>query len=212
MRNRCVTILIRSLPALMLVLMLGACQTMPQDLTSSDRDKLDRLLTLIDQRLDVATMVAQTKWNSGAPIDDPTREKQILDHLTANLKEADTVFARCFFQAQFDAGKMIQHALHVQWRAQAHGRFTSPPDLNRDIRPALDRITPLLSNALRQAAPLLQRESAWQYIQRQKLVLIRSDAADIARAQARDEALRPLLHQRNSSSSDFDGACFAPGR
>lgn len=185
--------------------MLPACQSYPkveaspQALSLPDRQRLDRLLTLMDQRLEVAVMVAQSKWNSGAPIDDPERERQILDAMSASLTAMNPGLARRFFQAQFDAGKIIQRALHAQWRAQAHERFANPPDLVRDIRPALDRITPSLIDALRQATPLLygatdprtaaRAAMARSYVQQRKATLLRGDADGAAR----EEALRPLL-------------------
>ena len=92
-------------------LLLSACQTVPPVLPKAQQQAVDRLLTLMDQRLAVATEVAQTKWNSGAPIDDPLRERQILDDMSASLttaSEADKRLIRRFFQAQFDAGKIIQ--------------------------------------------------------------------------------------------------------
>src|SRR5450830_682348 len=74
--------------SLTLLLMLGACQS-PAVLPGGERQSMDRLLTLIDQRLNVATMVAQSKWNSGAAIDDPVREQKILDDMSMSLADAD---------------------------------------------------------------------------------------------------------------------------
>lgn len=171
------------------LLLPGVCGTASQGLSLPDQQRLDRLLTLIDERLAVAEQVAQTKWNSGAPIDDPAREQHLLDAMSASLTGVDPAFARRFFQAQFDAGKIIQRALHAQWRTQARGRFADPPDLARDIRPALDRVTSPLLDALREAAPLLHDEATRQYVQRRKSTLVRDDAGGAAR----EEALRPLL-------------------
>jgi chorismate mutase len=184
------------LPAMALLLILSACQSMPAELPLAERQSIDRLLVLIDQRLKVAPLVAQAKWNSGVPINDPVRERQILDDLTASLKnadEADKLFVRRFFQAQFDAGKIIQLALHAQWRRQAHARFDNPPDLARDIRPELDRLTPLLIAALAQVRPLLQQALARQYVQQRGEILLRGDA-DIDAA-VRSEALGVLLER-----------------
>ncbi|MCW5299253.1 gamma subclass chorismate mutase AroQ [Herbaspirillum lusitanum] len=180
------------LQAFVLMLLLAGCQSMSTTPNDAARQKIDGLLTLIDQRLDVAVKVAQTKWNSGAPINDPARERQILDDLTASLKTADTQeksFMRRFFQAQFDAGKIIQAALHAQWRQEAHARFASPPDLARDIRPELDRLTPLLIDALGQVRPLLQQPDAKTYLRQRADVLVRGDSNGVVRA----EALRVLL-------------------
>ncbi|WP_050479621.1 gamma subclass chorismate mutase AroQ [Herbaspirillum rhizosphaerae] len=173
-------------------LLLSACQTTPVGMPVAEQQKIDRLLTLMDQRLNVAVMVAQSKWNSGAPINDPVREQKILDDLSASLTnagEGEKSFMRRFFQAQFDAGKLIQLDLHAQWRKDKHARFAAPPDLARDIRPELDRLTPLLIDALRQARPLLRQASARQYLQQRSEVLVRGDADGAARR----EAVRVLL-------------------
>lgn len=179
------------LHAVGLALLLCACQTTPA-IPRAEQQQLDHLLTLIDQRLNVAAMVAQSKWNSGAPINDPVREQKILDDLTASMSASnvqETLFMRRFFQAQFDAGKIIQLDLHAQWRRQQRGRFIDPPDLARDIRPELDRLTPLLIDALHQALPLLRQASVQQYLQQRSLVLVRADVDGAVR----NEALRVLL-------------------
>ena len=176
-------------------LLLSACQSLPASTSVTEQHKLDRLLTLIDQRLNVAVMVAQSKWNSGAPINDPVRERKILDDLSASLTgagEEQKSFMRRFFQAQFDAGKFIQLDLHAQWRRENHQRFAAPPDLARDIRPELDRLTPLLIEALNQALPLLKQAPARQYLQERSAVLVRGDAG----GSARREAVRVLLEIR----------------
>ena len=180
------------LQAFVLTLLMAGCQSLSMTPDQAARQKIDGLLTLIDQRLDVAVKVAQTKWNSGAPINDPARERQILDDLTASLKTADAQdksFMRRFFQAQFDAGKIIQVALHAQWKQEAHARFANPPDLARDIRPELDRLTPLLIDALNQVRPLLQQASAKDYLKQRAGVLVRDDADGAVCA----EAVRVLL-------------------
>lgn len=176
-------------------LLLSACQTTLVSMPVTEQQKIDRLLTLMDQRLDVAVMVAQSKWNSGAPINDPVREQKILDDLSASLTNAsedEKSFMRRFFQAQFDAGKFIQLDLHARWRKEHHERFAAPPDLARDIRPELDRLTPLLIEAVNQALPSLRQAATRQYLQQRSVTLVRGDADGAARR----EAVRVLLEIR----------------
>ncbi|UKB78316.1 hypothetical protein [Chryseobacterium sp. MEBOG07] len=47
-------------------------------------------------------------------------EKTILDsmHVKAKKLRIDEIFARDFFKAQFEAGKIKQRQLHKQWQAQ----------------------------------------------------------------------------------------------
>jgi chorismate mutase len=165
--------------------LLGGCTSMPAALPPAQQQAADHLLQLMDQRLAVATKVAQAKWNSGAPIDDPVRERQILDKLTAQLPSADEQerdAVRRFFQAQFDAGKIIQRDLHAQWRQQQRGRFSNPPDLARDIRPALDQLTPQLLAALHQVRPLLPQAAMRLWLQQRSQTLLARDAgAEVCR-------------------------------
>lgn len=186
-----------SLYVLCLSLLLSACQNLapPTALPAAQQQQIDDLLTLIDQRLNVAVMVAQSKWNSGAPINDPVREQKILDDLTATLQPVDAqeqLFMRRFFQAQFDAGKIIQLSLQTRWRQEQHAAFAAPPDLARDIRPELDRLTPLLISALKQVRPLLQAAPACLYLQQRSELLVRGDVDGTVRK----EAIRVLLEIR----------------
>ncbi len=151
------------------------CRQMPP--SEHDRQALPNLMQLIDQRLAVAPMVARAKWNSGAPIDDPAREKQLLATLTEQARNdgLDPAFARRFFQSQFDAGKIIQTKLHAQWHADQQPKFADAPDLARDVRPELDRLTPLLMKALRDAYPTLRRPGARSELLAQGRQWIRGD-------------------------------------
>ncbi len=127
-----------------------------------DLQEWRQLIRLIDERLEVAPLVAKSKWNSGASIDDPARERQILDDVVRRAMEAglDPALATRFFQAQFDAGKLVQRRLHAQWRAQQRGPFSPAPDLAREVRPVLDRLTPQLIAVLQALQPILRQPDA----------------------------------------------------
>ena len=172
---------------LCVLLLLGACQIAPVPASAMHEPEIDHLLALIDQRLDVATEVAQAKWNSGAAIDDPVRESKILHDLDATLTDdslADREFILHFFQAQFDAGKIIQRSLHARWQQQKHPPFSHPPDLSRDLRPELDRLTSLLIVSLRQVRPLLTNASARAYLKQRAEQLVAVDDIPAVRQQA----------------------------
>jgi len=172
---------------LCVLLLLCACQIAPVPASAMQEPEIDHLLTLIDQRLDVATEVAQAKWNSGAAIDDTVRESKILHDLDATLTDdslADREFILHFFQAQFDAGKIIQRSLHAQWQQQRHPPFSHPPDLSRDIRPELDRLTPLLIISLRKVRPILTSASERAYLKQRAEQLVAVDDIPAVRQQA----------------------------
>lgn len=128
-------------------LLLAACATTRN---APVRDDVAQLLSLQKTRLDVAAPVARSKWNSHAPIDDPAREQAILDDVAARAQQIglDAPWARRFFQDQFDAGKLVQRDLHRQWTVVHRPPFADPPDLAREVRPVLDRLTPELLAAL----------------------------------------------------------------
>ncbi|WP_326981052.1 gamma subclass chorismate mutase AroQ [Chryseobacterium sp. MYb264] len=138
-----------SVTFLIIILLLGACSGRAEEASVSSEDRL--LLTLINKRLLVAPLVAQSKWNTKAPIDDPVREKIILDSVQVKAEKMglSAQLASDFFQAQFEAGKMEQRRLHKEWETQNHGLFEPAPDLAAEVRPILDSLTPELLIALK---------------------------------------------------------------
>src|SRR5262245_2301716 len=84
----------------------AACAT-TANFTAVDTAAVDRLLGLIKERLDVAPDVARTKWNTKSPIDDPARDKQIVDGVASAAAEygLDPQVASSFFSAQIEASK-----------------------------------------------------------------------------------------------------------
>ncbi|MCI1004508.1 MULTISPECIES: gamma subclass chorismate mutase AroQ [unclassified Herbaspirillum] len=173
---------------LLAALLLTACATTPPPASRSD---VEQLLTLQKTRLDVATPVARSKWNSHAPIDDPVREAVILDDVAARAQKLglDAAWTRRFFQDQFEAGKIVQRDLHRQWRVEQRPPFTNPPDLALQVRPVLDRLTPDLLAALARlnghwCEPAVQRDLA-----ELEPEILGADYAPAVRARA-TEALR----------------------
>ncbi|WP_447125718.1 gamma subclass chorismate mutase AroQ [Glaciimonas sp. GG7] len=202
---RCKQLSMRRFACLLIVMLLSACQYLspssPHDpgqqtvgVSAGDTQKIDHLLELIDQRLGVASKVAKSKWNSGAAVDDPKREAQILDNLTRQsdtIAGLDPVFVRKFFQNQFDAGKIIQKNLLSDWLSQfpLGYKFDDAPDLARDVRPILDKLTPELIVALRDVQPLLKQPGVERYLSLKSTVLIRGDVDGDVRHQALETLL-----------------------
>ncbi|MEO6917807.1 MAG: gamma subclass chorismate mutase AroQ [Collimonas sp.] len=172
------------LSGLSLLFLLAACQNLTPAPDPADAAEVDHLLQLIDQRLDVAPMVAKAKWDSGGAINDPPREQLILDTLTTQASGLDAVFVRRFFQAQFDASKALQLSLHAQWRQQDAGKFSDAPDLGRDVRPVLDQLTPQLIASLRHMQPLLAAPGMRAYIETRARALVRGDVDGLPRRMA----------------------------
>ena len=111
------------------------------------------LLALADvaaQRVLLADTVAAAKWGTAAPINDPARERVVLDAAAAKATRlgVDPVFARVVFTDQIEANKDVQNGLYSQWRAHPDRAPTTRPDLGL-VRPVLDRITDQLLVDLR---------------------------------------------------------------
>ncbi|MFF7387201.1 chorismate mutase [Streptomyces scabiei] len=113
---------------------------------------LTGLTDLFAERLLVADKVAAAKYGTTAPIDDPVREKAILDDVAARAVglglDPDEVTA--VFRDQIEANKLVQRGLYARWDAHPEERPVERPDLVTEVRPVLDRITTRLLNALQE--------------------------------------------------------------
>jgi chorismate mutase len=175
---------------IVLALLLAGCQMQPPEPPDEDKAAIDRMLVLIDERLDVAPLVAQSKWNSGEPIEAPEREAQILDQVAEDAEAAgvDDAFARRFFDKQFEASKQVQRRLHHQWLQEGRSTFADPPDLAEEVRPVLDRLTPQLIEALADMQRIAEVEGAGRYLDQRAAELIQDDFD----GEPRDVAIAPL--------------------
>ncbi|MES2356350.1 MAG: gamma subclass chorismate mutase AroQ [Pseudomonadota bacterium] len=176
----------------MLLTLLSSCSTPPVRpsppvrSTHIDTAKIDRLLQLIDARLAIARMVAQAKRNADLPIDDPAREENILKQALseASSRGVPESLVRNFFQDQFAASKLLQLRLHEEWQRKKQPPFSAAPNLNHDIRPVLDRITPQLIVALHDVQKTLANEEGRQYFLNRAKELVRNDFDGAPRALA----------------------------
>lgn len=185
-----------SLPVIMamvVLLLLAGCQTQPPEPPDEDKLAIDHMLQLIDERLDVAPIVAQSKWNSGAAIEAPEREAQILDQVEEDAAAVgvDEAFARAFFDKQFSASKQIQRRLHHQWLQEGRPPFADPPDLAEEVRPVLDRLTPQLIEALADMQRIAEVDGAGRYLEHRAAELVQDDFD----GEPRHVAIQPLLER-----------------
>ncbi|SAL17283.1 chorismate mutase [Caballeronia peredens] len=121
-----------------------------------DDTAFTNLIALVSQRLALAEPVARWKWAHHEPITDAPREEALLKHVgdKASAAQVDPEFARQFFRDQIEASKDAQNALFANWRALKAAPEGSPPDLAKDTRPKLDRLTQSLVSALAQVEPI----------------------------------------------------------
>jgi chorismate mutase len=96
--------------------------------------------------------VAQSKWVRKSPITDAKREATLLDGLQARGTERGlpTDFVRGFFEAQITASKLIQQHYFDDWSARPEAPTFQPPDLEKEVRPKIDKLNEQLLEGLAQ--------------------------------------------------------------
>jgi len=110
-------------------------QGLPQNISDM---AIRQLATLIDERLSYMKGVAAYKWENKIPIEDPVREKVVLQKSleSAKLYQLDPEISGSFFELQITLAKEVQHYWFKEWErngfdGQGYG------DLEGFLRPAL---------------------------------------------------------------------------
>lgn len=93
---------------------------------------LTRLIDEAAQRLLTADPVAASKYLTGGAIDDPAREQQVIDSVTASAsaKHIDADFVRDAFRNQIDATDSLEHSRFAAWKIDPGSAPKSAPDLS----------------------------------------------------------------------------------
>ena len=123
------------------------------------QNAIDRLQPLVEtsaRRLVLAKEVALAKWDAQAPIEDLTREAQVI---TAAAKEGESkglnrTFVSSFFAAQIEANKLVQYWLLADWHRAGGAPKHQPVSLTKDIRPQLDQMEAALIAELVETADI----------------------------------------------------------
>jgi chorismate mutase len=124
--------------ALILWIIVAAAVAYSQGATEPMR----RLVETSAQRLAIAKQVALGKWDSGAPVEDSSREAQVIAS-AAKAGEAmglDRKAVSNFFRGQIEANKLVQYSLLADWRRTGKAPAHQPVNLKETIRPELDRL------------------------------------------------------------------------
>lgn len=111
--------------------------------------QLRPLAGLSADRLLVADQVAAAKWGTGSPIDDPARERQVLDAVAEQAREVggDPAATSRIFRDQIEASKVVQRGLYRRWQADPATAPTERPDLG-EVRLEINRINGELVRAI----------------------------------------------------------------
>jgi chorismate mutase len=108
----------------------------------SDMASLDALVIVAAKRLILGADVAAAKFVKGQEIEDPVREREILDRVAGKLNGAESGhgIGMAFFRDQIEASKVIQRALHARLREHPRESPVSCRGLIEEIRPELDLV------------------------------------------------------------------------
>ncbi|OKJ94355.1 chorismate mutase [Amycolatopsis sp. CB00013] len=119
------------------------------------------LTDLAAQRVQIADKVAAAKFGTPSPIDDPVRERQILDSMAAKAPglglDADSVVR--FYRDQIEANKVVQRGLYARWTEHPGTRPPGRPDLGTEVRPVIDRLNAGLLTELAETRDARARRS-----------------------------------------------------
>src|SRR5207245_2353416 len=107
------------------------------------RESLVPLTDTSAERVQVADKVAAAKFGTPAPIDDPAREQVVLNNVRALSVQMgiDPEVSVAIFADQIEANKVVQRGLYALWTEHPELAPTERPDLVKEVRPILDRIT-----------------------------------------------------------------------
>lgn len=142
-------------------LLIGAWGPGAQGAESSEKsDPLVPLAAAIEARLEVGTLVARSKRQTGAPVLDSAREAAVLERIRREatglgISGDDAVV---FFTHQIRASRLWQEHCLLMWKQGKPVPEGPVPDLVRDVRPQMDKAT----------LNLLQCWATWQKSLRQQ--------------------------------------------
>lgn len=139
-------------------------------------DSLQPLLATMNERLNIADLVALTKWDSGKPIQDSAREAQVIASARklAVARKLDPDDVAELIAAQIEANKLVQYGLIAQWHAAGKAPDTPRPDLAKQIRPQLDELQNRLLQQYARFAPYRTDPNCQDWLAKARSSLIKN--------------------------------------
>ena len=159
--------------------------------------KVDRLLQLVQKRLDLAPGIAELRWRTMARIEDSPSEHAMLEQVRSRSAKIglDEKFAVRFTEAQIEAAKIIQTARHRQWAADSAGAPTRDKNADAFKSSASEpEVGSDMLTAARDAMTVLRRRGGRALLDARAADFIRTGGPDLLAAQA---ALKPLYEIAN---------------
>ena len=119
-------------------------------------NQVGRMFDLIEQRLELMRSVAAWKYANNIPVTDAAREQHVLDATVAQAERLgiDAAAARELFALQIQMARSVQEHYLATWK-KAGGSDATVRDLNKELRPELDRLGQQLLRAIYLALPEL---------------------------------------------------------
>jgi chorismate mutase-like protein len=174
---------------LFLPLAAGGCQAVDVPVSPRrDLVALDRLLRLMERRLTLMHEVARWKWNTGQPITDSQRERELLQTVVEDGqgKGLDPELVRSFFAAQMEAALLVQQADFDRWKAKQQEPFADTTSL-AVLRQRIDQLKGEQIDALAEVRPWLSGQTVKQALpQRADEILTGNGLAEV-----RETAIAP---------------------
>jgi len=125
---------------------------------NSPEDDVRRVFDILQTRLSLMRAVAAWKFANSAPVTDAAREQRVLDASVAEAQRLgiDPASARELFAIQIRIASEAQEHFIATWRKQGGGP-DPVRDLNRELRPELDRIGAQLLQSIYLSLPEFAR-------------------------------------------------------
>ncbi|KWV14314.1 chorismate mutase, partial [Xanthomonas translucens] len=141
-----------TLPRALTALLAGAAM-MGCAIPARSATPLDPLLDHIVERNAIGDQVALSKWDSGKPVLDATREAAVLANVRAQAPAhgVDADDAARFFGMQIESNKLVQYQLLARWRLRGRAPNQPRPDLTA-LRARLDQLQGEMLDALQASA------------------------------------------------------------
>jgi len=123
--------------------------------SQADADRLRPVGDLVVSRLALAEPVAESKWLSGKPIADPTREQAVIDAGVARARAegVDPDLVERVLRDQIAASKLVQRGLFTRWTHDPSSAPTTAPDLTA-VRTQITQIDDDLVDRLAAVTPV----------------------------------------------------------
>ncbi len=164
---------------------------------------VDSLLEHMKQRFERVEDEAKAKYDQKKPVEDPNRDKKILESAATNARKAsiDGALAKSFVQAQIDAGKLMQQKLFERWKKELVDGYDDTQELENETWPQLDLLDEQLLNDFAKISRASKCVNFCEALNaRVPEILGKAAEADILRL-----ALKPLLEM--STVGDDTGCC-----